>query len=302
MKSFKKYLIERSYTSSDIPKNFTCVIDIDHDRIKQLKQMKLDGVKGISSSGDIIFQFLGIGRNAFLVMDGNKTIELNKLSKFMYNNVHYAFSNNMANIKRLYQKRIQDNRGTWHNIADYVFKQLVDDKYIDKSTLIMVAPGQEISYTNAAKNTTVNSLKDAVKVFKSAMKQIIKKQNGYYDFMKDLLKISNKEYERIFEKSYKKYIGGVYSDEQEWIVKNNSLRIPKKSYLYVLVGYTKYYDKYKKGKLDSFEKLRMEDNIKKELMFVNSLNKELKNKYIIKYVDNAEWKRIQSIHIEKKYN
>jgi hypothetical protein len=299
---FKQYLTEKSYTSKDIPKNFKVVIDLTLNTIKELNQMELKGIKGISSSGEIIFDFLGVGRNAFLVMNSKKVIELNKLSRFMYDNPHYFYSNNMTALKRMYQKSITDNRGTWHNISDYLFKEFNRMGIVNSYDVSANAPGQKISYTNVVKNSKVNSIKDAVKVFRKAMKEILQEKNAhYYSFFEDILKMSNKELEKVFINSFKKDIGSVYQDEGEWVVKNTSLKIPNKSYLYVLMHFTESDIKnFKENKWDGFELMRYEDKIKEEILLRNSLEK-IENKYIIKYISNKKWDEIRTKHFTKKY-
>jgi len=63
--------------------------------IDQLKTGKIKGLKGISSSSDIQFDFLGVARDAMLQMDSTKLLELNNITRIMYDNPHYLVSKNL---------------------------------------------------------------------------------------------------------------------------------------------------------------------------------------------------------------
>ena len=307
---FVNHIDEKSYSHEDIPKLFKVVIDINprynKSGLEDVANMKLVGVKGISSSGDIAYQFMGSGSNALLTMNALDVISLNKLSKFMYDNPHYFLSDNMANLKRMYQKRIDDDRGTWHNLADYIFKEIQNRGIVDKFTMQMIAPGQSVSYTDAIKNNKVNSLRDAVRIFRMACEEILKEPDNahYYRFLNDVLKLSDKEISDIITESFKKYIGVIYADEGEWIVKDGALNVPHNSYLYVLIDYTDEDIKdYQDGKWDAFQLMRQEDYIKRDIEFKDKIYKlGIDKKYNLKFINGIEWERIKKLHVGKRYN
>ena len=306
---FMNHIVEKSYSHEDVPKLFKVAIDIEprynKGGLEDLSNMKLNGVKGISSSGDIAYQFLSSNRNALLTMNALDTIALNKLSKFMYDNPHYFLSDNMANLKRMYQKRIDDDMGTWHNLADYIFKEMQDRGIVDKYTMQMLAPGQEVSYSDTIKNNKVNSLRDAVKIFKMACAEILSKRDDHYYriLMNDVLKLSDSEISNIIEDAFKKYIGAVYADEGEWIVKDGSLNVPHNSYLYILIDYSDQDIKdYQDGKWDAFKLMRQEDYIKRDIEFKEKIYKlDIDKKYNLKFINTIEWDRIRKIHVGKRY-
>lgn len=307
--SFKNYIIEASYSKKDIPKYFRVAIDIRYKKhaIDDLANMKLIGVEGISSSGDIIYEFLGSGREGFLMMDANEVISLNKLTRFMYDNPHYFFSENMWAMKRLFNKRIDDNKGTWHNIADYVFQEMVRERIVNKFDLQATAPGQSISYTKAV-NTTVNSLKDFVNVFRKACIEVNdekKDKTSYYYFMPKIIELSDDRLQDIVIKAFHTRISWVYVNEGEWIVKNKILEVPKNSYLYILTNYSdKDIEDYQSGKWkdDLFRMMRDEKYIKEEIELRNNITtKGIDKKYILKFVNAVKWDEIKKLHIEKGY-
>ncbi len=91
---FKQYLQEKSFRKSDIPKDFWVVFDLE-TMIDELKSGKIKGLKGISSSSEIQFQFLGVARDAMLQIDSTELLKINNITRIMYNNPHYLVSKNL---------------------------------------------------------------------------------------------------------------------------------------------------------------------------------------------------------------
>jgi hypothetical protein len=61
----------------------------------QLKTRKVKGLKGISSSNTIQFEFLGVARDAMLQIPSKDLLKLNNVTRIMYDNPHYFVSNNL---------------------------------------------------------------------------------------------------------------------------------------------------------------------------------------------------------------
>lgn len=309
---FLNFITERSFKSSDIPRYFRCVIDIrtDNDKgLTDLSNLELTGVTGISDSGQILYDFLGKGRNAFILMDGEETIKLNKISRIMYDNPHYMLSNNMSALRRIYNKESdRDNRATWHNFADIIVKHLANSNLTDKGFEFYIsldAPGQTISYTNAARNTKVNSIKDAVKVLKRAFKEIVDKKNQDYKkvhIFSKLLEIDDNKLEKILYDSLIT-IGEVYKTEGEWIIKDNSLKIPRNSYLYILqLVDDDIIQKYEQGD-DGFINLRYGKDIERQKEMNNEINKlGINKKYKLKFLSWAKWEETYKKYITRVYS
>jgi hypothetical protein len=115
---FNNYLNEKSFSTADIPKDFWVVFDL-YEMVDELKTGRVNGLKGISSSSEIEFQFLGVARDAMLQMDSEKLIKQNKITRIMYDNPHYLVSNNMWGLRRLYNAR----QNVW---IDQVFGNLFE--------------------------------------------------------------------------------------------------------------------------------------------------------------------------------
>lgn len=92
------------------PKKFYVVVPIyeGHDRemkrVKDIARGVLDGVQGISDKSEIIMNWYGIARNAIIVMDANKLMKMNKLSRIQYDNPHYLASDGLFALYRLWDK------------------------------------------------------------------------------------------------------------------------------------------------------------------------------------------------------
>jgi len=101
-------------------------------------------------------------------------------------------------------------------------------------------------------------------------------------------------------------IGKTYGSEGEWVIKNDYLKIPKGSHLFVLAPKQAYKE---------MEKLKTDDpsvwNIKKEFghlefmekwdALIEAFKKEgIFKKYTVKFIDNAKWKHVQSLHLSKR--
>ena len=100
-----------SFEEKDIPRTFRVVFEVNQyddaktiKVIRQLSNMKLEGLTGISEKNDIGFHWLGVARDAMLIMDGKEVVEQNKLSRILYGNPNYFLSNKMAMAKRIFMK------------------------------------------------------------------------------------------------------------------------------------------------------------------------------------------------------
>lgn len=113
---------ERSFSEVDIPNNFYIVSEYDRNiTLESLKKHSLEELKGISDSGLIILDFMGVARNIILKMPGDKVVKENKLSRIMYDNPHYLVSNNLEALARIWQKsRDSFGFGVFQNLFDYM--------------------------------------------------------------------------------------------------------------------------------------------------------------------------------------
>lgn len=316
---FEKYLNEASYTTEDIPKTFRVVFQIDAydqsemmDIVKQLGDMELKGMKGISGSGDIIFDWLGVGRDAMLIMNGPEVIKLNKLSRFMYGNPNYFLSNNMKFAKRLFNKgSFGGDYPVLQTILEYVFKGLTKSGKMDKGLVSYSNLWDKYAYVAYKKNSGINSSKDLVKWLRKAG-EILKKENAEAKWSNSQLdiaidymsKLSNNDIEKGIYDGFK-MIGDVYKSEAEWDIKNESLKVPKNSYLYMLLDKKGYEEAIKLRKDDptmfnSLGKARRLETIERYENIMKIFNQyKITNKYKVKLLDQREWEKVRRLHYSK---
>ena len=296
------YLIEKSFTQSDIPRVFRVVLDVNrykeedqNDILRQLSKRELKGVSGISSSGEIIYNFLGVARDSILIMPAQATLELNKLSRFMYGNPHYFLSNNAIALARIWQHQKFDSN-VLHKLFEYIFSAFVKNKVMSKYDVEYAAPYQSMAHYYKDHPKKIDGMKDLYAVFMKTLHGYADERmkstelgggnswsNRYRDVLKDM---SYKEFEKHVYTAFE-MISRVYGDEGEWSVKDKILKIPEGSILYVLE--VKYDEK------NPFER----DNREKWLKFKQDI---VDTKIPVKFIDAKMWKKLQGTHLQKRWN
>ena len=324
----RQYITEMSFTQEDVPRTFRVVLNIDyHDPVKTLKQlgtMKLENITGISDKHDIAFGFLGVARDAMLIMNGQDMLKINKISRIMYDNPHYLFSNNMSGLKRIWMKEGNNTRGLFFNTFEYFFNALVADKVLDKYLHMQYSATYQTLANRADDGKPappkINGIKDFIKYYRRLLKaeydyertEEYKKRNimGPDRAITDMYEIMQKTPDSVLEKGVfgmAKIIKQIYGDEGEWVVKDKTLKIPKGSYLYILA---------RKDKAKELNKMKAEnpslyrtytkinnwdvEAVEKYEKMLLAANTYLKGKYIIKFIDEFQWKKIQGLHLSQK--
>jgi len=318
---FRRYINEMSYEEKDIPRTFRVVFEIDRydenemlKNIKQLASMKFEGMTGISDKHDIGFHWLGVARDAMLIMKGKEVVKLNKLSRFLYGNPNYFLSNKMAMAKRLFNK----SGGTFgdsniiQNILEYVFKELGKLNSTLKHDIEYTAAYQSYSHFAHKKQVNINSSKDLVKWIRKTGKEVKEeeekrewKSSERIRVVDMIAELSNGQIEKAIYDAFDQ-IGKIYGDEGEWVVKDSTFKVPKGSHLYILVN-QKEYKKMKDLELNNPEQWKImqfmnrDEVVKKYDFLMKSLKKYgVFKKYKVKFVDGQEWKKIQSMHLSRK--
>jgi len=223
---FESFILEKSFTMEDIPKKFFVAFDFK-DAYKGLKEGEFYGMSGISGSGNIKFNFLGVARDAMLVMDSKKVIDLNNLTRIMYNNPHYLVSNDMDALKRIFSAR--DNTRVLENILQYIEKELKGSKhkqlFYDATYYSLFNMGWDWS----KKLPKINNIKK-LSIFLTR-----KINTDFSDKTGVKYNLEEKDVRDLLWNALLR-IGEVYHDESEWILKDKTLKIPSKSKLFILVN------------------------------------------------------------------
>jgi hypothetical protein len=116
------YIIEKSFTKKDIPDYFYFVFNLE-DSIDSLNQYKFKGLKGISSSDKIQFQFLNVARDCVLRMESKELLHINPFTKIMYDNPHYLVSKDLLALRRIYNSSGNNwEHQVFYNIYDMLRK------------------------------------------------------------------------------------------------------------------------------------------------------------------------------------
>jgi hypothetical protein len=238
------FLIERSYGPGDVPGVFWLVTDIDdinEDQVKQLATGVLKGVKGISGDREIVRQFLGVARNAMLVMPGKDVVKLNKVTRVLYEKPEYLVSNNLAALYRIWQKDPESGLGRdglMMNFMDYfrafLMKEPAASPLGNIGHAINFGHLRRMKYAQMfrGQNPRINTVKDLAVWVRNASIELAQ-EKGERQYLDLLKKIPVKDFYRVALRTLKK-IGDMYKSEGEWIIKGDVFKVPKNSRLLVL--------------------------------------------------------------------
>ena len=303
----QKYLNEKSFSAKDIPKDFWIVFDLE-SMVDELKTGKIKGLKGISSDSDIQFSFLGVARDAMLQIDSKKLLKLNKITRIMYDNPHYLVSNNLWALRRMYNASPNNwANQVFGNLFGMIQKQM---KGIDKQLRYdMEYYGFRNVDLKWAKQMNskgkIKNIKDLSISIKDYIENIFSDKTGIdYDMPLNTIK------DIIFKAL--KDIGEIYSSENEWVVKNDYLVVPKGSTMYILTMEPDNFNKdvydvvsnnmdastmdmlfvFRENDLDT--KYLTDASLYKRMVKYDKLIKELGGRYKIVKYDNIEFKKKQS--------
>jgi hypothetical protein len=208
----------------------------------------LHGVKGISSSKTIWANFSpNVGRNVFFVMPAQDVVRMNRVTRVGYNDPEKLVANNSAIIGRILsikdvarsqgdnliygcfpKLKIQGDGGTVTNNASYIADLL--RKGVAPSTKYPAV--DDASFGDyEANGLRLSSIADYANLYYQAAKAA-----GYY----------GTEYVRFFSpqnrsKWYPAVSGAVvrqanvYADEAEWLVPNETLKVPPSTQIVVAI-------------------------------------------------------------------
>lgn len=212
------------------PKYFYLVFPVDFDSnsykwAKELATGKMKGVAGVSESPTIIKLFKR--RHGIIVMRGKDFLKENKVSKIQYDNIHYLVQDDLKVLSRLFntEERIRGKQQIMATLCDYVAKN-ADAKYqklFDEVTHIVAG----IYEKSGKKFKGVFDLSSWLFYMYSKLGL----QNKIFNSKKDFVnKVVFKRW--VLKALYE--LGQRYSYEEEWVVKNTEINVPKKSTVVLL--------------------------------------------------------------------
>jgi len=249
-------LVERSFTERDVPKNFVVAFDlfprsrrskktwIQNPRMSRAiltlgRSGNLRGVRGISSSGAIVGDWLGIGnRNGLLVMPGKDTVALNKLTRVQYDNPRYLLSKNAAALGRIIgggKARAATARAV-AGAVDWGARWADASGGSEYGALVrynlqgsLKADVRDFIESGSGKFDGPEQLADLMMELASRRGL----RDGHWDWKQIARGVSRRAWIKLLEKGAVSQ-ASIYIDEGEWIVKDGLLRVPKSSTLYIL--------------------------------------------------------------------
>ena len=245
------FISEDSFSLKEIPKNFYVAFPLGPDSkhfgthlpeyfrkesaavMAALKKGKLSGITGVSDSGEIKFEWLGMGdRNAFLKMDGQALVKANKISRIMYDNPDYLASNGLSALFRLTMTDHGDYKQILTKLDEYL-------KYGAKKAATSPDFLYALDYTGIPYNLKVGTQLKRVKDVGSFAKALHAMMSKYAKSEKSsrwiaaMEKTDVAQLAKILRSALVKF-GKTFTDEGEWIVKNKDLTIPTGSTLFLV--------------------------------------------------------------------
>lgn len=235
-KAISEILNEASYTEEDIPPYFFLVLPAKKALQYGISTYKLVNFKnkGISDDKRILLWLTEKpnDKDLILIMPGKETVELNNLSRFMYDNPDYWFSGNLVNILR----------------ADGT-KKITDDTYENFFSVASILSGSKSAFGLISEFSKLLSnvdlggeLSEIRRAIKSTIPHKFKNLDHFVDIVikvcDHIKKILPKHYDKfdlsyssIFRevnRLYKSY-AKLYKHEGEWINKNYNFNVPPNS-------------------------------------------------------------------------
>lgn len=237
-----------------VPKKFWLVFDIpshhmvggEHaheaeEILRGIQHGSLKGVKGISGSREIMTEWFHVGRNAALVMDAQKVLAQNDVLRVNYADAKALIENGMEALYRLFNRR-QDKLGhigLMQNLFRYFISELRkvnyslshDMNYYGFETRAADYYAEKKLSEESFSISTLDELTDYI----IQVSILISNEGGSWrSHLVGLLDKVDRDQIRDTLKQAVINIGSVYSVESEWLVKNNTFKVPADSILLVL--------------------------------------------------------------------
>lgn len=297
------YLNEKSFSKA--PLKFFLVTNIRDINQDDLNNKILKGVTGISENAEIIVNFLGIDRDIVLLMDGEELVNKNKLTRIMYDNPNYLVSGGLKTIYRLFQRKYnpEDVGEVIFRIFDYTKTVLKEFGYFELLSYIEYHGAQSLFGFSAKKN-----IPSKVYVSLTKIKNLTNFVSWFIDDfvanlpnkkIKELFNIGFQNVYKIFYESLIR-IGNVYKDEGEWILKDNQLKLPDETVVFLSIPNYEYYQAYIAGELPEKEAYFLRYEI--EGIWSDIIKFKNKVKYIIKNINSERFKELQTAILNKRKN
>jgi hypothetical protein len=283
-----RVLAELSYQPSDIPGYFFLIFPLERGA-EDLARGVLGGVTGITDSGQMLYRFGGF-RNAMLIMDGEETVRLNRLSRVMHDNPHYFLSNNMAALYRVFQSAGPEDklsrRQVMLNLLGYVFAAMKKHgssagRMFAQWAAEQTAFHQDVADWYSEHPAPIDGAQDLVRwLLRRGLEggfQAAPWRRDQEWARKTWNEIPVGEWQRAVLDGLR-YVGEVYRSEGEWLVKDRTLRVPPGSRLLL------------KRPPETWPSTRARDDAVETLVAQHGLDR----KYKVQYMSDARFGQAQT--------
>ena len=210
----------KSFEPQDIPQNFWAAVYFDPRDLDRWERGTLRGIKGISASPEILYEFLSGPGMAFIRLPGARCVARNKLSRVMYTNPNYLMSKNMAALQRI----IGVNSPI--STLDWLFTRILEQPWESMADFRHYRDQQERDVAHSIEASPINSEVDFLRHF-------FKTINGYNATDPEeskRIQIAPQDAASRLHHSLERCAKN-YGHENEWILKNNELKLVEGSHI-----------------------------------------------------------------------
>lgn len=226
----------KTLLANRVPTTFRVVISLyeTEEAAQQLANRRLEGVVGISASGTIGLQWLGVARDAMLAMPGPETLQLNSISEIRYDDPEYLMQNNMSALYRIFNQKGVER--VLSNIFQYAVAAAKQSRNKDFAQFVYFSEWcafwQKLSWYAEKNPPQVNSVQELAE-WAAEHAPIAAERVEKGDWARDSATLTPDQWQYLLHGALKN-VSRVYSDEGEWIVEGNVLNIPPGSVLYIM--------------------------------------------------------------------
>ena len=225
----------------------------DKKPFEELKNHNLKGILGVSTSNYNLSEWL-VHRECLVVMPFDKFKELNKTEQIKYYDADYLTKDGLEAFYRLYNRK-ERTESDYYSILQNIFPKIYNEFVLEAAVksgseytnMYVVADLFNVYSSNrfiehVSKQKAINSLEDLARIVIDYIESGQAEKDYPYN-----KKTQNLTIENIISPISKGIVASarVYVDESEWLIKNESLKIPENSQLFfVLMDYDNMRDVY----------------------------------------------------------
>lgn len=227
-------LFEKSYSEEDIPEKLVRAFDYEQNmnweqRTRELEHLVMSDGTGWSADEYAIADILS-DKDTLIVVRGKELVELNKLSRVMYDNPDYFVSNHFANYRRVVDFGPKLKSEVW--VVTYIIRQFSEalGAHYGETSLLK----RETAIFN--QNTDIPNFKNVNELYRFIMRFDLRLlDETAQQAVQALRKLAQKQ-SKVSLNLLRQVIverPQSFSEEAEWISKSLPVRLPKNPSIYL---------------------------------------------------------------------